>query len=144
MIQVASKYSEETVKPMREELSSIGVEELFTAETVDAAIKDPEGTTFVFINSVCGCAAGNARPALKIALQNDTLPDKIATVFAGVDQEAVAQTRTYISGYPPSSPSMALFKNGKLVYMMPRHQIEGRFPAEIAQDLINTFKEHCE
>lgn len=143
MMQIASKYAEETVRPMREELTSIGIEELFTAEAVDAVIKGSEGTSLVIINSVCGCAAGSARPALKIALQNDTLPDKVTTVFAGVDQEAVTQARSYISGYPPSSPSMALFKNGQLIFMLARHQIEGRGPAEIAGELIDTFNEHC-
>lgn len=143
MFQVASKYSEEMVKPMREELTAAGVEELLSAESVDKAIGNPEGSTLLIINSVCGCAAGNARPAVKIAVMNDILPDRITTVFAGVDQEAVVQARSYIQGYPPSSPSMVLFNNGKLVHMIARHQIEGRTPKEIAQDLVNVFNEYC-
>jgi putative YphP/YqiW family bacilliredoxin len=143
MFQVAAKYPEKMVKPMREELTSIGVEELLSSEEVDDAILGEQGSTLLIINSVCGCAAGNARPAVKIALQNDVLPDRTTTVFAGVDQEAVGQARSYIHGYPPSSPSMALFKKGKLVQMIPRHQIEGRLPQEIARDLVEAFNKHC-
>jgi putative YphP/YqiW family bacilliredoxin len=143
MFQVASKYPEELVKPMREELTAVGVEELLSTEAVDNAIKNTEGSTLVIINSVCGCAAGNARPAVRLAMNNDILPDRVTTVFAGVDQEAVARARSYILGYPPSSPSMALFKNGQLVRMIPRHQIEGRLPQEIALDLVNAFNEYC-
>lgn len=142
-MQTIAKYPEELVRPMREELSNFGVEELKTAAEVDAAINHKERTTLVVINSVCGCAAGNARPGVKLALQHKILPDRITTVFAGVDQEAVAQTRKYILGYPPSSPSIALFKNGQLQYMMPRHRIEGRKPQEIAQDLIQAFNLYC-
>ena len=143
MFQVASKYPEEMVKPMREELTTVGVEELLSTEAVDDAINNADGSTLLIINSVCGCAAGNARPAVRMAVQNDILPDRITTVFAGVDQEAVAQARSYIQGYPPSSPSMALFKKGQLVHMIPRHQIEGKLPQEIAKDLVNTFNEYC-
>jgi putative YphP/YqiW family bacilliredoxin len=143
MFQVASKYPLEIVQPMKEELTSVGVKELLTTEEVDQAIQGNEGTTFVMINSVCGCAAGNARPAIRLALAHDTLPDQMTTVFAGVDQEAVARVREHIPGYPASSPSMALFKNGNLVYMMPRHRIEGRFPQEIAGDLVQAFNEYC-
>lgn len=143
MFQVTVKYPEKMVKPMREELTSIGVEELLSSEAVDDAILNNEGSTLLIINSVCGCAAGNARPAVKLALQNDVLPDRITTVFAGVDQEAVGQARSYIQGYPPSSPSMALFKKKKLVQMIPRHQIEGRLPHEIAKDLVDAFNKHC-
>jgi len=143
MFQVASKYPLEIVQPMKEELTSVGVKELLTTEEVDQAIQGNEGTTFVMINSVCGCAAGNARPAVRLALAHDKLPDQVTTVFAGVDQEAVARVREHIPGYPASSPSMALFKNGNLVYMMPRHRIEGRFPQEIAGDLVQAFNEYC-
>ncbi|MEJ2545851.1 MAG: BrxA/BrxB family bacilliredoxin [Calditrichaceae bacterium] len=143
MFQVASKYPEEMVKPMREELTTLGVEELLSSSAVDNALLKNEGSTFLVINSVCGCAAGNARPAVKLALQNDILPDQVTTVFAGVDQEAVAQARSHIHGYPPSSPSMALFNKGKLVQFIPRHQIEGRLPQEIAGDLVSAFNEHC-
>jgi putative YphP/YqiW family bacilliredoxin len=143
MFQIASKYPLEIVQPMKEELTSVGVKELLTTEEVDQAIQGNEGTTFVMINSVCGCAAGNARPAVRLALAHDTLPDQMTTVFAGVDQEAVARVREHIPGYPASSPSMALFKNGNLVYMMPRHRIEGRFPQEIAGDLVQAFNEYC-
>jgi putative YphP/YqiW family bacilliredoxin len=143
MFQVASKYPEEMVKPMRDELTSVGVEELLSPEAVDEAINVAEGSTLLIINSVCGCAAGNARPAVRLAIENDILPDRITTVFAGVDQEAVKQARSYIHGYPPSSPSMALFKKSKLVHMIPRHQIEGRLPHEIARDMINAFNQHC-
>jgi len=143
MFQVAAKYPEEMVKPMREELTSVGVEELFSAEAVDDAILNNDGSALLIINSVCGCAAGNARPAVKLALQNDVLPDRITTVFAGVDQEAVAQARSHIIGYPPSSPSIALFNKGKLVQFIPRHRIEGRMPQEIAGDLVSVFNQHC-
>lgn len=143
MFQAAHKYPEELVKPMREDLTAVGVEELLSAEAVDRAINSTEGSTLLIINSVCGCAAGNARPAVKLAVQNDVLPDRITTVFAGVDQEAVAQARSYIQGYPPSSPSMALFKKGQLMRMIPRHQIEGRTAEEIARDLVKAFNEHC-
>jgi len=143
MFQVAAKYPEEMVKPMREELTSLGVEELLSSDAVDKAILENDGSTLLIINSVCGCAAGNARPAVKIALQNNVLPDRIATVFAGVDQEAVTQARLHIKGYPPSSPSMALFTKGKLVHFIPRHQIEGRLPQEIASEMVNIFNNHC-
>lgn len=139
MFQVAAKYPDEMVKPMREELTSIGVKELISSEAVDNALLNTEGSTLLIINSVCGCAAGNARPAVKLALQNDILPDHVTTVFAGVDQEAVAQARSHIHGYPPSSPSMALFNKGRLVQFIPRHQIEGRLPQDIAGDLVNAF-----
>lgn len=142
MFQMASKYSEDMVRPMREDLTRAGVEELRTAEQVKQAINQ-QGTTLVIINSVCGCAAGNARPAVRMALGNTTLPDRITTVFAGVDTEAVSQTRQYIAGYPASSPSIALFRHGELAYMMPRHQIEGRLPEEIAGDLTSAFETYC-
>ncbi|MGC6432400.1 MAG: BrxA/BrxB family bacilliredoxin [Jejuia sp.] len=135
-------YPAELVKPMREDLTNVGFEELQTAEAVDAAIAK-EGTTLVVVNSVCGCAAANARPGARMSLQNAKRPDNIATVFAGVDREAVEKAREYMIPFPPSSPSMALFKNGELVHMLERHHIEGR-PAElIAENLMDAYNEHC-
>ncbi len=135
-------YPPELVAPMKEELTSVGFKDLTTPEKVDEAVTG-EGTTFLVINSVCGCAAANARPAAKIAISNDKKPNRIATVFAGVDGEAVAQARKYTLPYPPSSPSMALFKDGKLVHFIERHHIEGR-PAEmIAENLAEAFNEYC-
>ena len=135
-------YPAELVKPMREDLASAGFEELYTAEAVEAAIKST-GTTLVVVNSVCGCAAANARPAAKLSLQNLPKPDKLVTVFAGVDTEAVNAARDMMVPFPPSSPSMALFKNGELVHMIERHHIEGR-PAEmIAENLTEAYNEFC-
>lgn len=135
-------YPPELVAPMKEELTSVGFEDLTTTDQVDEAITG-EGTTFVVVNSVCGCAAANARPAAKIAVTNDKKPNRITTVFAGVDGDAVAQARKYTLPYPPSSPSMALFKDGKLVHFIERHHIEGR-PAEmIAENLADAFNEYC-
>jgi len=135
-------YPPELVAPMKEELISAGFEDLTTPEQVDAAING-EGTTLVVINSVCGCAAANARPAAMIAVSNDKHPTTIATVFAGFDSDAVAQARKYMLPYPPSSPSMALFKDGKIVHCIERHHIEGR-PAEmIAENLAEAFNEYC-
>ncbi|RED48850.1 BrxA/BrxB family bacilliredoxin [Seonamhaeicola aphaedonensis] len=135
-------YPAELVKPMREDLTSVGFEELQTPEAVDAALAK-EGTTLVVVNSVCGCAAANARPGAKISLQNEKRPDHVVTVFAGVDKEAVAKAREYMIPFPPSSPSMALFKNGELVHMLERHHIEGR-PAElIAENLVDAYNEYC-
>ena len=120
----------------------VGFEELHTAEAVDAALAK-EGTTLVVVNSVCGCAAANARPGARMSLQNSKRPDHIVTVFAGVDKEAVDKAREYMVPFPPSSPSMALFKDGELVHMLERHHIEGR-PAElIAENLIDAYNEHC-
>jgi len=135
-------YPAELVKPMRDDLASAGFEELYTADAVANAIKK-EGTTLVVVNSVCGCAAANARPAAKMSLQNDKKPDYAVTVFAGVDTEAVNAARNLMVPFPPSSPSMALFKNGELVHMIERHHIEGR-PAEmIAQNLAQAYDEFC-
>ncbi|MFI1772754.1 BrxA/BrxB family bacilliredoxin [Thalassobellus citreus] len=135
-------YPAELVKPMREDLTNVGFEELHTAEAVDAAIAK-EGTTLVVVNSVCGCAAANARPGARMSLANDKKPDHITTVFAGVDKEAVDKARGYMVPFPPSSPSMALFKDGELVHMLERHHIEGR-PAElIAENLVDAYNEHC-
>ena len=137
-------YPEELVTPMRSDLTIAGFEEFKTAEQVDAHLKDHQGTSLMVINSVCGCAAGAARPGVKLALDNtQKSPDKLVTVFAGVDMEAVAKAREYTAPYPPSSPSIALFKDGELVHFVERHHIEGR-PAElIADHLLGVFEEHC-
>lgn len=135
-------YPAELVKPMREDLTQVGFEELHTADAVDAAMAK-EGTTLVVVNSVCGCAAANARPGAKLSLNNAKKPDHLVTVFAGVDKEATDKAREYMIPFPPSSPSMALFKNGELVHMLERHHIEGR-PAEmIAENLIDAYNEYC-
>ena len=135
-------YPAELVKPMREDLASAGFDELYTAEDVETAIKQ-QGTTLVVVNSVCGCAAANARPAAKMSLQNDKKPNHLITVFAGVDTEAVDAARNLMIPFPPSSPSMALFKDGELVHMIERHHIEGR-PAEIiAENLTEAYNEFC-
>jgi putative YphP/YqiW family bacilliredoxin len=133
-------YPEELVKPMRRELTSVGFQELRTAAQVDLALSEKNRSVLVVVNSICGCAAGNARPAVKAALKHTTVPDKLATVFAGQDIEATARVREYAEGYPPSSPSMALFKNGKIVYMLERQRIEGRDPADIVADLRQAFE----
>ncbi|HEY0386302.1 MAG TPA: BrxA/BrxB family bacilliredoxin, partial [Pyrinomonadaceae bacterium] len=119
-------YPEMMIRPMREELTRLGVEELKTPEQVDAALKETKGTVMVVVNSVCGCAAGKARPGIALALEHDVRPDRIATVFAGGDIEATERAREYFKGYHPSSPSIAILKDGQLVYMMERHQIEGK------------------
>ncbi|WP_149274007.1 BrxA/BrxB family bacilliredoxin [Pareuzebyella sediminis] len=135
-------YPAELVKPMRQDLASAGFEELYTAEDVEKALNQ-NGTTLIVVNSVCGCAAANARPAAKLSLQNDKKPDHIVTVFAGVDIEAVNAARNLMIPFPPSSPSMALFKDGELVHMIERHHIEGR-PAElIAENLMGAYDEFC-
>jgi putative YphP/YqiW family bacilliredoxin len=136
-------YPEELVAPMQEELTSAGFQDLHSAEEVDQALNQEQGTILVMVNSVCGCAAGSARPGAKLALESDKKPDKMVTVFAGVDQEATKRAREYFLPYPPSSPSMALFKDGKLVHFIERHHIEGR-PAElIAENLKQAFNEYC-
>jgi len=135
-------YPAELVKPMREDLTNVGFSELHTVEEVEKAIAK-EGTTLVVVNSVCGCAAANARPGARMSLQNSKHPDHLATVFAGVDREATDKVREFMIPFPPSSPSMALFKNGELVHMLERHHIEGR-PAEmIAENLMDAYNEHC-
>ena len=136
-------YPEIMIRPMREELTRLGFEELKTPEAVDAALKDSEGTLLVVVNSICGCAAGKARPGVALALQHSVKPDKVATVFAGGDIEATERARSYFTGYQPSSPSVALLKDGKLVYMLERYQIEGRGPLEIAQELTFAFDKYC-
>lgn len=137
-------YDQNAVQPMRDELLAVGFTELLTPKDVDDAInvKDDK-MVLVMINSVCGCAAGSARPGLSLALQNNKIPDKIYTVFAGQERDAVDKVRGYIKGYPPSSPSIAMFKNGELVYFMQRYDIEGRNPQEIAENLVEGFNEVC-
>ena len=135
-------YPAELVKPMREDLTNVGFEELHTVEAVETAIAK-EGTTLVVVNSVCGCAAANARPGARQSLQNAKRPDHLVTVFAGVDREATDKVRELMIPFPPSSPCMALFKNGELVHMLERHHIEGR-PAElIADNLVDAYNTHC-
>ncbi len=137
-------YDEEAVQPMRDELIAYGFDEMRTPEEVDQVLANSQGTIFVVVNSVCGCAAGSARPGAGVALQNEIIPDKMVTVFAGQDRDAVDHVRTqYLGQYPPSSPSMALFKEGKPVYVMPRSMIEGRMPQQIAAELTRVFGEHC-
>lgn len=136
-------YPEEDVRPMREELEAVGAKSLRSPEEVDALLSNQKGTLLLVVNSVCGCAAGGARPGVSAALQNKRIPDEITTVFAGVDREATAQARSYIENYSPSSPSIALFKNGEVVYMMERHQIEGKYPDQIADELAQAFDDHC-
>lgn len=137
-----SIYDRELVKPMWQELEAIGVKPLTTGSEVDSAMK-AEGTTLVMVNSVCGCAAGNARPGVALALQNSKIPDHLYTVFAGVDREATDKARGYMAEVPPSSPSVALFKDGKLVYMLERRHIEGNMPQTIAQHLAAAFDQVC-
>jgi putative YphP/YqiW family bacilliredoxin len=131
------------VRPMREELTSAGFQELRTAAEVDAFLATKEGTALVVVNSVCGCAAGGARPGARQAIVGEVRPDRIATVFAGQDVEATARLRSYFADIPPSSPSMALFKDGALAYFLPRHRIEGRDVEEVAGDLEQAFRQTC-
>jgi putative YphP/YqiW family bacilliredoxin len=136
-------YPEPMIAPMRQELTRLGVEELRTAADVDATLRDTTGTALVVVNSVCGCAARNARPAVARALQHGVKPDKVTTVFAGQDIEATKRARELFVGYPPSSPSIALLRGGKPVFMLERHQIEGRSADEIAADLRGAFDRFC-
>lgn len=137
-------YPEQLVAPMRTDLTSAGFKELKTPDAVDSELKDQKGTTLLVINSVCGCAAGAARPGIKWALQHtDRKPEVLATVFAGVDTEAVAKAREYTLPYPPSSPSIALFKDGELVHFVERHHIEGRNAQMIGEHLLSVFEEYC-
>lgn len=139
---MAPMYDPTLVKPMREELTDLGVAELRTSEEVDDAL-DAEGTTMVVVNSVCGCAARNARPAVALALQHEAKPDRSVTVFAGQDTEATARAREHFTGYRPSSPSLALLRDGELVFMLERHRIEGRTAEDIAEDLTGAFDRFC-
>ena len=136
-------YPEFMIAPMREELTRFGVRELRTAADVDQALARTPGTTMVVVNSVCGCAAGKARPGVALALQHAVKPDHVATVFAGADIEATEQARSYFAGYPPSSPSIGLLRDGKLIYMMERHQIENQDAHAIAAQLTAVFDKHC-
>ena len=135
-------YPPELVKPMREDLTKVGFTELYNAEDVNNTLNKP-GTTLVVVNSVCGCAAANARPAAAMSLQNKKKPDQIVTVFAGVDKEAVDAARKHMIPFPPSSPCMALFKNGELVHMLERHHIEGRPADMISDNLKNAYNDVC-
>jgi len=136
-------YPEIIVIPMREELTRLGIQELRSAADVDRFVQNELGTTMVVVNSICGCAAGRMRPAVRMALQNAAKPGKIATVFAGQDTEATERARSCFTGYPPSSPSIAILRDGKLVYMMQRSQIETRDASAIAADLKAAFDQHC-
>lgn len=136
-------YPEIMVVPMREELTCIGVEELKTANDVDRELQVQQGTTLVVVNSICGCAAGRMRPGVRAALQNSSRPDRAFSVFAGQDLDATERARSYFTGYPPSSPSLALFREGKLVHMMQRSDIEHRDAADIASELKRVFDQQC-
>ena len=137
-------YPPELVKPMKDDLTNVGFTQLNTAEEVDMTIKNTEGTLLVVVNSVCGCAAGNMRPGVKLSLQGDIKPSGLATVFAGVDTDATNQARKYFLPYPPSSPSIALFKDGKLVHFLERHHIEGGSAQMIAENLTEAYAEFCQ
>ena len=136
-------YSPMLVRPMKEELTAAGFQELLTAADVDATMADKSGTTLLVVNSVCGCAAGMARPGVRLALRGEVKPDRLVTVFAGQDLEATARMRSYLADIPPSSPSMALFKDGEVVYFVPRHRIEGRSAEALAEDLAGAFSKFC-
>jgi len=136
-------YPEMMIRPMREELARLGIQETKTVEAVDEAIQNQEGTLLVVVNSICGCAAGKARPGIAHALQHENKPDRAITVFAGADMDATDRARSYFAPYPPSSPQIALFKDGKLVHMVERRQIESRYAEEIAQDLTEAFDKFC-
>jgi len=136
-------YPPELVKPMKEDLTSVGFNELLNADAVDQAIQNNKGTLLLVVNSVCGCAAGNLRPGVKLSVTGDHVPDALTTVFAGVDGEAVAQARKHFLPYPPSSPSVGLFKDGKLVHFLERHHIEGGTAQMIANNLASAYKEFC-
>jgi len=134
-------YPEELVKPMRAELTSAGIQELRTGSDVETFMNDKTGTSMIIVNSVCGCAAGGCRPGAKLSLKHEKKPARVATVFAGQDTEAVAKFRSFIADIPPSSPSIAIFKNGELVHFVPRHMIEGRKPDAIAQELGKAYEQ---
>ncbi|MBV9960551.1 MAG: BrxA/BrxB family bacilliredoxin [Acidobacteria bacterium] len=136
-------YPEFMIQPMREDLTRLGVEETRTPEAVDEVLRQTDGTVMMIVNSVCGCAAGKARPGIALALQNEVKPDRVATVFAGADVAATERARSYFTGYAPSSPSVALLKDGQLVYMLERFQIEGRDAGQIAEELKRAFEQHC-
>jgi bacilliredoxin len=137
------RYPEEFIGPMRQELTRLGVQETRTPEAVDAMLGPQAGTVLMVINSMCGCAAGRARPGIALALQHSVLPDQVATVFAGGDLEATGRVREYLQDYPPSSPSVALFRDGQPVFMLQRHEIEHRDATEIAKSLTEAFDQFC-
>jgi len=137
------RYPEEFIGPMRQELTQLGVQETRTPEAVDAVLRPNAGTVMMVINSMCGCAAGRARPGIALSLQHAVLPDQVATVFAGGDLEATARVREYLHDYPPSSPAVALFRDGQPVFMLQRHQIENRDAPEIAKTLTEAFEQFC-
>ena len=137
-------YDPTAVQPMREELTRVGVDELTTSENVDDVLGKSEGTVLLVVNSVCGCAAGNARPGVMLALQNALIPDRLTTVFAGQDKEATEKARSYMSEFPPSSPCIAVFQDGRVHTIIERHNIEGRSPQDIAIMLANSFNSCCE
>ena len=136
-------YPEMLIKPMREDLTRFGVQETRTPEELDEVIRNTQGTVMVVVNSVCGCAAGLARPAVGMALKHSVVPDRVVTVFAGADIDATSRARSYFKGYFPSSPSVGILQNGQIAFMLERHQIEGRDPGAIAQDLTNAFDRLC-
>ena len=136
------RYDPRMVQPMREELTTLGFEELLTPDAVDEVLGS-DGVVLVVVNSVCGCAAGKARPGVRLAVQHDKVPDKLTTVFAGMEIDATERARSYFTGYTPSSPQIGLLKDGKLVYLMERHDIEGREANEIAAKLVDAFDQHC-
>jgi putative YphP/YqiW family bacilliredoxin len=136
-------YDPALVQPMRDELTRIGVAELATAEDVDAFLSARPGTAMIVVNSVCGCAAGMARPGVRLALGHSLRPDRVGSVFAGQDVEATARARSHLAEYPPSSPSVALFRDGRVVWFLPRHRIEGRTPEAVAAELTKAFEAHC-
>lgn len=136
-------YDPMMTAPMRSELTRIGVKSLETVEAVDEILASGQGTALVVVNSVCGCAAANARPGVALAIKHAVQPDHVVTVFAGVDRQATDRARSYFKGYMPSSPSMALIKDGKVAFMLQRHEIEGRSPQDIAQKLSSAFDAHC-
>ncbi len=136
-------YPEFFIAPMRQELTQLGVRELRTADDVDASVRETPGTLMIVVNSVCGCAAGKARPGVALALQHGVKPDVVATVFAGADVQATERARGYFTGYPPSSPAIALLRGGKLLYMMERHEIENQEAQDIAAQLTTAFDTHC-
>lgn len=137
------QYMRDMIQPMRDELTSLGIQELRTPEDVESKLPSAKGTTLVVVNSVCGCAAGQCRPGVAKALQHDLTPDHLYTVFAGQDKEATAKAREYFAPYPPSSPSIALMKDGELVHFIERHQVEDRSAEEIAADLTSAFDRYC-
>ena len=139
----AMPYPEILIKPMRDDLTQHGVQETRTVVELEAVVRDTPGTVMIVVNSVCGCAAGRARPGVALALKNNVVPDRVVTVFAGADIEATDRARSYFKGYPPSSPSIGILQNGELAFILQRHQIEGREAPEIARELTDAFNRIC-